>query len=113
MMEIWQAVIMVAIFAAATFFTRVAAFLLFPANRPTPRYVAYLGKVLPFAITGMLIIYCLKDVSLFAWPHALPELIAIAVVAGLFLLFKNSLLAIAAGPMLYMVLVQVVFAVPA
>lgn len=108
-MTTWQAVVIVAIFALATFATRAAAFVLFPPQRPTPRYVAYLGKVLPFAITGMLIVYCLKDITPFAPPYALPELIAVAVVAGLYLAFKNSLVAIAAGTVLYMVLVQLVF----
>ena len=100
---------MVALFAVATFATRVLPFVLFPAGRPTPRYVVYLGRVLPFAITAMLIVFCLKNVNMLAWPHGLPELIAILVVAALFLVFKNSLVAIAAGTVLYMLLVQLVF----
>lgn len=109
-MGFWPAAIMVAIFAVATFLTRVLAFVVFPANRTTPRYVVYLGKVLPYAITTMLIVYCLKNVSIAVYPHGLPELIAIVVVSVIFLLFKNSLVAIASGTVLYMVLVQVVFA---
>lgn len=104
-----ESIIMVAVFAAGTFLTRVAAFAVFPANKPTPRYVLFLGRVLPYAITGMLIVYCLKDVSLAAAPHGLPELIGVLTVAALFLRFKNSLLAIAAGTVLYMILIQVVF----
>lgn len=108
-MTIWQTAVMVGIFAVATFATRVVSFLMFPANKPTPKYVAYLGRVLPFAITGMLIIYCLKEVTPFAWPYGLPEAIALAVVALLYLTVKNSLLAIAAGTVVYMLLVQLVF----
>ncbi|MDL2325425.1 AzlD domain-containing protein [Ruminococcaceae bacterium OttesenSCG-928-A16] len=104
-----EAVIMVALFTLATVITRVAAFALFPASRPTPHVVVYLGRVLPFAITGMLVVYCLKNVSLFAAPFGLPEGIAIAVVVVLYLGVKNSLLAIAAGTVVYMLLVQLVF----
>ncbi|MDL2218778.1 AzlD domain-containing protein [Ruminococcaceae bacterium OttesenSCG-928-O06] len=109
MMASWQAAVMVAIFALATLFTRALPFLAFPASRPTPKFIVYLGRVLPFAITAMLVVYCLKDVHPGTWPHALPEVLAMAVVCGLFLWRKNSLLAIAAGTLLYMVLVQVVF----
>lgn len=104
-----EAVGMVAIFAAATFITRAVAFALFPASRPTPQYVVYLGRVLPFAITGMLVVYCLRNVTPFTYSFGLPELLAILVVAGIYLSVKNSLLAIAMGTILYMVLVQLVF----
>lgn len=104
-----QAAIMVAVFAGGTLLTRALPFMLFPPHKPTPRYVVYLGKVLPFAITAMLIVYCLKDAVVLSWPFGLPEVIAILVVVGLFLWVKNSLVAIAAGTILYMVLVQLVF----
>ncbi|MDL2293294.1 AzlD domain-containing protein [Ruminococcaceae bacterium OttesenSCG-928-D13] len=104
-----QTLLAILIMALVTLATRALPFILFPAGRPTPRYVVYLGKVLPFAITAMLVVYCLKDVRLTAAPFGLPELIALVVVAGLFLWRKNSLLAIAAGTVLYMVLVQAVF----
>lgn len=95
--------------AAATFFTRLLPFLLFPANKKTPDFVLYLGRVLPYAIMGMLIIYCFKDVDFLAWPFGLPELLA-----GLFVVlahkWKHSLLlSIGGGTVLYMVLVQAVF----
>lgn len=109
MMTTAQAVGMVGIFALGTLLTRALPFLAFPAHKTTPRYVVYLGRVLPFAITAMLIVYCLKNVNLMSAPHGIPELIAILVVAALFLLFKNSLVAIAAGTVLYMILVQFVF----
>lgn len=108
-MTVPQTLITILLMALVTLFTRALPFIAFPANKPTPKYVVYLGRVLPFAITGMLVVFCLKDVALLAAPHGLPELIAIGVVAGLFLQFKNSLVAIAAGTVLYMVLVQLVF----
>lgn len=104
-----QAVIMVAIFAVTTAATRFAAFVLFPAGRPTPKFVVYLGRVLPFAITTMLIVYCLRNTAILAYPHGAPELLAIMLVVALFLMFKNSLVAIAAGTVVYMLLVQLVF----
>lgn len=109
MMTTLQAVVTVAIIAVGTLITRALPFLAYPASRPTPRAVVYLGRVLPFAITAMLIVYCLKDVTPFAAPYGLPELLAIFVVALLFLVFKNSLVAIAAGTVVYMLLVQLVF----
>ncbi|MCI9067333.1 MAG: branched-chain amino acid transporter AzlD [Lachnospiraceae bacterium] len=95
--------------ATATFFTRLLPFLLFPANKKTPDFVLYLGRVLPYAIMGMLIIYCFKDVEFLSRPFGLPELLA-----GLFVVlahkWKHSLLlSIGGGTVLYMVLVQAVF----
>nr|WP_122012732.1 branched-chain amino acid transporter permease [Maliibacterium massiliense] len=105
-----QSLLMILVFALVTFATRALPFLLFPGNKKTPAAVAYLGKVLPYAIIGMLIVYCLKDVRLDAAPFGLPELIAIAVVVGLHVWKRNTLLSIGAGTVLYMVLVQLVFA---
>lgn len=96
--------------AAATVATRSIAFFLFPAGRPTPPYISYLGKVLPCATIALLIIYCLKHVHPFAWPHGLPEFIAIAATAAIQYVTRVMLLAIVAGTVLYMVLVQTVFA---
>ncbi|MDR0904848.1 MAG: AzlD domain-containing protein [Oscillospiraceae bacterium] len=104
-----QAVIMVAIFAATTFGTRALAFVLFPAGRPTPKFVVYLGRVLPYAITAMLVVYCLKNTAILANPHGAPELIAILLVAALYLTLKQSLIAIAAGTVAYMLMVQLLF----
>lgn len=104
-----QGIIMVAIFAITTLLTRVLPFVLFPAGRPTPKFVVYLGKVLPFAITGMLLVYCLKDITIMAQPYGAPEVIALMLTAALFLLVKNSLLAIAAGTIAYMLMVQFLF----
>jgi branched-subunit amino acid transport protein AzlD len=108
-MSALETALMVAACAAATFITRTLAFVLFPAGRPTPKFVLYLGRVLPFAIIVMLIFYCLLNTNILSYPHGAPELIAIALVAAVFLIFKNSLAAIAAGTIVYMLLVQLVF----
>ena len=92
-----------------TMVTRFLPFLVFRSKRPTPRYIQYLGRVLPGAIFAMLIIYCLRDVSLLQGSHGLPELIAIAVTVGLHLWKRQMLLSIAGGTICYMLLVQFIF----
>ena len=89
--------------------TRFTPFLVFPAGKDTPKYVQYLGKALPGAALGMLVIYCFKDVDPLARAHGLPELIALAVIVGLHLWKRNMLLSIAAGTAAYMLLVTFVF----
>ncbi len=104
-----QMIITVAAVVLGTMTTRFLPFLLFPANKPTPKYIQYLGKVLPYAVMGLLLIYCLKDVQVAVWPHGIPELIGVAVTAALQFWRKNMLLSIAVGTILYMALVQLVF----
>lgn len=104
-----QLLITIGVIMLATLLTRFLPFLCFPDSRPAPGYIAYLGKVLPYAVIGMLVVYCLKGVSLTSSPFGLPELIAVAAVAGLHAWKGNTLLSIGAGTALYMVLVQAVF----
>ena len=104
-----QTLLTVAAIALGTMLTRFLPFLLFPAGRETPRYVQYLGKVLAPAVFGLLVVYCLKDVTLLSGSHGLPELIAIALVVGLHLWKRQLLLSVAAGTVAYMLLVQLVF----
>lgn len=99
----------VAVIAAVTALLRFLPFVLFGGRRSTPRYVVYLANVLPCAIMGMLVVYCLRGVDLLGPAHGAPELLAAAAVVGLHLWRRNTLLSIAAGTALYMVLVQAVF----
>ncbi len=92
-----------------TFLTRVLPFILFPENKKIPRYIKYLSNFLPYTIIGMLVVYCLKDVSFTVSPYALPEIISIAAIISLHLWKKNTLLSIGLGSVLYMVLIQYVF----
>ena len=94
---------------AATMLTRFLPFIIFPAGKPTPKYIVYLGRVLPPAIFGMLVIYCLKDVTILSGSHGIPELISIAIVVGLHLWKRQMLLSIFVGTVCYMLLVQLVF----
>lgn len=101
--------VLVAVMALVTAGLRFLPFLIFRENRKTPAFVTYLGKVLPFAIMGMLVVYCLKNATPLSYPYALPELIGCAVVALLHIWKRNTLLSISAGTVCYMLLVQVVF----
>lgn len=108
-MTLTEQIITIAAIVVATMLTRFIPFLLFPAGKPTPKYIQYLGKVLPAAVFGLLVIYCLKDVSLFAGSHGIPELISIALVIALHLWKKQMLVSIAGGTICYMLLVQMAF----
>lgn len=108
-MTVTQQIITVAVVVFATMLTRYIPFVVFPAGKPTPKYISYLGTVLPSAIFGLLVVYCLKDVSIFSGNHGLPELIAIAAVVSLHLWKRQMLLSIAGGTVCYMLLVQFVF----
>ena len=103
-------VIMIAVTALVTMATRFLPFLIFGENRKTPPLIDYLGKVLPCAIMGMLVVYCLKNISIFSGSHGLPEFLAIAFVALIHKWKHNTLVSVGAGTVLYMVLVQMVFA---
>lgn len=102
-----SAAVLIATMAAVTMLTRFLPFIVF--RRHTPAYVSYLGRVLPAAIIGMLVVYCLKDISPAAYPFSLPELLAAACVVAMQVWRRNSLVSILAGTVVYMVLVQLVF----
>lgn len=108
-MTLTQRIITIGIIVFGTMTTRFLPFLMFPPEKPTPKYIQYLGKVLPSAVFGMLVVYCLKNVSILTGSHGLPELISIALVVVLHLWKRQMLLSIAGGTVCYMLLVQFVF----
>ena len=108
-MSITEQIIMIAMVVLGTMATRFLPFIVFPHGKETPNYVQYLGKALPGAVFGFLVIYSLTSVSLIAYPHGIPEFIALAFVVVLHLWKRQMLLSIAGGTVLYMVLVQTVF----
>lgn len=108
-MDNLHAALIVAIAAAVTVILRFLPFLIFGENRKTPPLITYLGQVLPFAIMGMLVVYCLKDVTFLTTPFGFPQLIGCAIVAGLHIWKRNTLLSIGIGTVCYMLLVQFVF----
>lgn len=108
-MTLTEQILTIGICILGTMITRFLPFLIFNGKRPTPKYIQYLGKALPAAIFGMLIIYCLKNVSFLTGTHGLPEIIAIAVTVLIHLWKRQMLLSIACGTVCYMVLVQAIF----
>ena len=105
-----QILVIILVVSLGTQITRWLPFLLFAESKQPPMVVLYLGKVLPPAMMGLLVVYCFKNVSWLSGSHGAPELLATAAVVGLHLWKKNVLLSIAGGTALYMVLLQVVFA---
>ena len=108
-MDKLHAALMIAVIALVTAALRFLPFLIFGENRKTPPLIAHLGQVLPYAIMGMLVVYCLKGVDLTAAPFGIPEAIGCTIVAGLHVWKRNTLLSIGAGTLCYMLLVQLVF----
>jgi len=108
-MRVSQQIVMIAMAVLGTVITRFLPFILFPAGKPTPKYIQYLGRVLPAAVFGMLVVYCLKNVTLLGGSHGIPEAVAIAAVVLLHRWKSQMLLSIAGGTILYMLLVQIVF----
>jgi len=104
-----HSILIIAVTAIVTAALRFIPFLIFGENRKTPPIVAYLGQVLPYAIMGMLVVYCLKDVSFASAPFGIPEAIGCAVVALLHIWKRNTLLSIGAGTIVYMLLLQLIF----
>ena len=100
---------MLAVITLVTMATRFLPFLIFREDRKTPEIIVYLGKVLPCAIMGMLVVYCLKDVSFCAAPYGIPEAIGCLLVAVLHIWKRNTLLSIGVGTVCYMLMVQFIF----
>ena len=101
--------LIVAVVALVTALLRFLPFWVFGEKRKTPPIITYLGTRLPYAIMGMLVVYCLKDMSLAAAPFGIPEIIGCAAVAGLHVWKRNTLLSIGGGTAVYMLLVQFIF----
>jgi branched-subunit amino acid transport protein AzlD len=108
-MTMTQEMITLGIIVLMTMFTRFLPFIIFSSSKPTPSYVQYLGKVLPSAVFGFLVIYCLRDVTFFSGTRGIPEIISIALIAIIHFWRKNMLLSIAAGTVSYMLLIQLLF----
>ena len=104
-----QRILTIGVIVLGTMLTRFLPFLLFPAGKPTPKLIHHLGTVLPGAVFGLLVVYCLKNVSFLTGSHGIPEFVSIALVVVLHLWKRQMLLSIAGGTVCYMLLVQFVF----
>ena len=107
-MTLSQQLITIGMVFLGTVLTRFLPFLLFPAGKPTPKYIQYLGKVLPAAVFGLLVVYCLKNVNIVTGSHGIPELLSIGAVVALHLWKRQMLLSVAGGTICYMLLLQFV-----
>lgn len=108
-MTLAQQIITIGLCVLGTMTTRFLPFMIFNEHRKTPEFIQYLGKYLPSAVFGMLVIYCLKNVSVFHGSHGIPELISILVTGGLHIWKRKMLISIAGGTICYMLLMQFVF----
>ena len=108
-MTLLERIITILVIVLGTMLTRFLPFLLFPVGKPTPKAIQYLGNVLPGAVFGLLVVYCLKNVIFLTGSHGIPEFISIALVVVLHLWKRQMLLSITGGTVCYMLLVQFVF----
>lgn len=104
--HIWYAIGVMALVTASL---RFLPFLVLGGNRKTPKIIQKLGRILPYAIMGMLVVYCLKGVTFTSVAGFAPSLIACLVVGALYVWKRNTLVSIVAGTVCYMLLVQLVF----
>ena len=109
MMSLAEQIIMIGICVAVTMATRFLPFLIFKEGKPVPKYIQYLGTVLPTAIFGMLVVYCMRDTSFTSGVLWIPAFISIAVIVVLHIWKRKMILSIAAGTILYILLTQFVF----
>lgn len=103
-----QEMLVVLTSALVTAALRFAPFILFPPGKKTPELVLYLGRVLPYAVVGMLVVYCLRQTEFTAISRWFPEAVSAALVALSYWYRRNSLLSIVAGTACYMILLRLV-----
>ncbi len=109
MTETKYALIQIALMAIITAAIRFMPFALFPEGRKRPEFITYLGTVLPYAIIGMLVIYCFKDTNFLQYPHGIPAVIAGVSVVLLHIWKSNTLLSVFGGTAIYMILINFIF----
>lgn len=108
-MTVGQQMILIGLIVLGTVLTRFFPFLLFPRGKETPKYIVYLGKVLPMAVFGLLVVYSVKQVHILQSPYGIPEALGILAVIALHCWKKQMLLSIGGGTVFYMLLVQLIF----
>ena len=109
MIDTTHSLLLVLVMAVFTALTRFLPFIAFPEGRKKPKVIIYLGKVLPYSLIGMLVIYCFKNVSVISAPFGIPEILAAVLVALLHIWKRNTLISVFSGVIFYMILVQFVF----
>ena len=104
-----HAIVVLIVMGAVTLATRILPVLIFGRGEKVPDYIMYLGRVVPYTAMGLLIVYCLKDISISDAPHGIPELIALAIVSGSYLWKRNTILSVVVGTAAYMLMIQMLF----
>lgn len=107
-MTVTQSVLTILVVVAGTMLTRFLPFIVFPEGKAPPKYIMFLGSVLPYSVIGLLVVYCMKD-AVYTSFHGLPELIAIVITAAIQKWRHNMLLSMAVGTIVYMAMVQLIF----
>ena len=106
-MTVGESIITIMVVVLGTILTRFLPFMIFPFNKKPPAYIQYLGEVLPYAVIGMLVIYCLKDIPTADLKYGVSEIIGVLSVAVIHIWKKNSLLSMASGTIIYMLVIQI------
>ena len=109
MTDYGHAMLIMAVMGGAVLATRILPVLVFGRSDKIPEFILYLGKVIPYTAMGLLIVYCLRDVSIVQGSHGLPELIALAAVTASYLWKRNTSFSAIIGTVIYMFLLQMVF----
>ena len=104
-----HALIVMLVMGGCVLLTRILPVIIFGRSERVPEFILYLGKVIPYTAMGLLIVYCLRDVSILGGTHGIPELIAMAVVVASYLWKRNTIVSVVLGTAVYMVLLQMVF----
>lgn len=107
--NITHSILIILIVAVITISLRFIPFIIFNGKKDSPKIITYLSNILPFAIMGMLVVYCLKDINVINFPFGFPELIASFIVVFLHIWKRNTLLSILLGTISYMILIQFIF----
>lgn len=108
-MTLEQQIITIGIVVLGTVITRFLPFIIFPSGKTTPKYIQYLGKVIPGSIFGLLVVYALRNTNVLSGSHGIPEAVAIGIIIVLHLWKRNMLISIAGGTISYMLLIQFIF----
>ncbi|GAB6160152.1 branched-chain amino acid transporter permease [Howardella ureilytica] len=108
-MTLEQQIITIGMVVLGTVITRFLPFIIFPSGKTTPKYIQYLGKVIPGSIFGLLVVYALRNTNVLSGSHGIPEAIAIGIIIVLHLWKRNMLISIAGGTISYMLLIQFIF----
>lgn len=109
MIDVKTSMLIIAVMAAVTLLTRALPFILWGKKKELPPLIRYLGTVLPFAMMGLLVVYCLRNTQIFIAPYGLAELLSILLVVALHVWKRNNLISFLGGTVFYMFLIQVIF----